>query len=83
MTISTPAFPVAASQMGFNQYQRNVFETLNQFRIAHTLNRELAYRRRLIFEPLCEVAEGMVVMLLPLRLGEVDLSVEVAVLERP
>lgn len=64
---------------GINQYQRNVFETLNQFRIAHTLNREFTPRRRLIFEPLCKVAEGVVVVLLPLGLSEVDLSVEVAV----
>lgn len=68
---------------GVYQYQRNIFEPLDQLRITHTLNRELASRRRLIFEPLCKVSEGVVVVLLPLRLGEVDLSVEVSIFERP
>ena len=66
-----------------NQYQWDGFESFDQFRIAHTLNREFTPRRRLIFEPLGKVSEGVVVVLLSLRLGEVDLSVEVAVLERP
>lgn len=78
-----PSLSRGGQPHGVYQYQRYVFETLDQFRIAHTLNSELASRRRLIFEPLFEVAEGVVVMLLPLRLGIVDLSFEVAVLKCP
>ena len=78
-----PGLSRGSQPHGVYQYQRNIFEPLDQLRITHTLNRELAPRRRLIFESLCKVAEGVVVVLLPLGLSEVSLSVEVSILERP